>query len=185
GEVELDGVSLLWFEPALEMRGLRVSPEQGSLSLRRARASFSFEGVRGFSLRRVVLEGGSVRLQPSLQKMMSEILARTRTRPAAGQPAPFPRIEVRDVAIELSSSTLGRLPLGVVDLVVEAGEHGAPSLTGRLVPSLASLADRGTQPQRTVITLAGKQAFPGTFEVRAWAAHVPLATEAVPGGTPV
>ncbi len=180
-ELTIERARLAWFEPGIDLEGVRIGRNGEWLDLTSARANFALLADRGPRLHAVELRGGRVRLSrtflDALRGDASEIeapksLARTTNM--------FPSVRIEDVGIELETTHFGVLPLGRIDTLLRADDRGRPELWGRIVPSLAaSAAESG------VIFLHGKMRDDVTFEVRASATHLPLGTDYLPAGSDI
>jgi hypothetical protein len=98
--------------------------------------------------------------------------------PGVRHTAGIPSITIRGVELHIDTKRLGSLPLGTVDVAVRTVPAGGPVLTGRLVPSLSSAPGASGE-----IVLSGQESEPGTFDLSASAAGVPISTDVLPKGT--
>lgn len=178
-ELSIREARLSWFEPAIDLRGVRIGRDGEWLDLESARASFAFLGSRGPRVDEVEIHGGHVRISRTLLDALQE---KNRDIEPASRLAMHdtlvPSVRIEDVGIELETTHFGVLPLGRIDTLLRPDERGRPELWGRIVPSLAaSAAESG------VVFLHGKMRDDVTFEVRAAATHLPIGTDYLPAGS--
>lgn len=133
----LEHVALAWFEPGLELRGLRLTtggaPGTPDLELRHLHLTFSprlerLDGVR--------VEGGRVLLGARLFDAWNRLANQRAERAGQGPPATPPAGSVRGLEVALELYDGKHFELGAVDLCARPGPDGGIELAGRLAPSL-------------------------------------------------
>ena len=180
-EIALRHVSLRWFRSTVVVEGLELGSQGEMLRIERASLGFEISLAESPRLRRIDSEGGRVRISPAFLDRIGGIADRFPPRdPDAPRTALIPSITVRGMHVDIDTLRFGRLPIGRVDLAVHEVEGGTPVLAGRLVPSLASATGGSGE-----IVLAGQESRPGTFDVTASAAGLPISTEVLPEGTEI
>lgn len=179
--IDVGHVSLRWFRPTIVLEDLKLGPDGEMLLLDRASVGLDPLARGGPRLRRIDSEGGHVRLSPALFERIGRIADQFPARaPNAPRTAAIPSITIHGLHVDVDTPRFGRLPLGNVDVAVHEIEGGTPVLTGRLVPSLSSSPGGSGE-----IVLAGQESKPGTFDVTAFAAGVPISTDYLPEGTEI
>jgi hypothetical protein len=178
-DLYIEHASLGWFLPAVQLRGTRLGEGGDMVRLAEVRLSVDLSAGGGLRVSRVDVSGGHVRLSQDLFDRLRTWADSLPPRlPGARHTAAVPSITVRNVELDLDTKRLGRLPLGTVDVAVRIVPSGGPVLTGRLVPSLSSAPGGSGE-----IVLAGQESEPGSFDVSASAAGVPISTVYLPEGT--
>jgi len=179
GDLRIEHVSLSWFLPQVTLRGVELGEEGGTVRLEESKVAFDLLRKGGPRLRRVDVRGGRVRLSHGLSERLRALVDALPPRdPGARHTAEIPSITLRGVEVELETQRFHRLPLGIVDVAVRAVPDGGPVLTGRLVPSLSSAPGGSGE-----IVLAGQESEPGSFDVSASAAGIPISADFLPQGT--
>ena len=179
--IEVGHVSLRLFRSTVVVEGLKLGPQGDMLLLERASVGFDPFAHGGPRVRRIDSEGGHVRLSPALFERIGRIAEQFPARaPGAPRTAAIPSITLRGLHVDVDTPRFGRLPIGNVDVAVHEVEGGTPVLTGRLLPSLSSSPGGSGE-----IVLAGQESKPGTFDINARAAGVPISTDYLPEGTEV
>jgi hypothetical protein len=179
--IDVGHVSLRWFRPTIVLEDLKLGEEGEMLLLERASIGLDPLARRGPRIRRIDSEGGHVRLSPAFFERIGQIAERFPPRaPNAPRTAAIPSITVHGLHVDVDTPRFGRLPIGNVDVAVHEVENGTPVLAGRLVPSLSSSPGASGE-----IVLEGQESKPGSFDVNAFAAGVPISTDYLPEGTEI
>ena len=186
-DVRVGSVRLAWFDPALEIDDLSLGANAELARLARVRVQFAFTTEHGFSIERVDARGGHVRIAPALKTALDGFSREFATAPAPGaepgKVASGPLLTVRGIELDWETKRWGRLPIGRVDLDLTLDAATGPRLDGRLLPWLAPLPSAYGTGDGGVVTLRGRPAGDGAFDVRAAASGVPLSTVSIPPGT--
>lgn len=174
-DLRLESAGLDAFAPALELRGLELGDERGSLRLEQLRLRVGWRA--GLSLERIDLTGGHLRLSDALVERLQRSLT---ARPSASGDAPSARtpriVVVRGLELEYLHPRWGALGIGRVDALSREDEKGTPRIEGRVSPTLTA-APRAFAPH---VFLAGQRGADGVFEVLASCAGMPLDALAIP-----
>ncbi|MBL8860238.1 MAG: hypothetical protein JNL28_17145 [Planctomycetes bacterium] len=181
GELTIHEARLRWFEPALELDGVRIGNSGEWFDAEMVRASFAFFGQGGARFDGLELRGGRVRLSRTILDALQpggEGLE-TGSKLVTEQRA-LPTVRIEDLDIELDTEHFGVIPIGRINALLRPDDRGRPELWGRIVPSLASSAAESGE-----IYLHGKMRDEITFEVRAAASHLPIGTDYLPAGTDI
>jgi hypothetical protein len=179
--IDVGHIHLRLFRSTVVVEGLKLGPEGEMVRLDRASVGLDLFAHGGPRVRRIDSEGGHVRLSPALFERIGKIAEQFPARaPGAPRTAAIPSITVRGLHVDVDTLRFGRLPIGSVDVAVHEVEGGTPVLTGRLLPSLSSSPGGSGE-----IVLNGQESKPGTFDVNASAAGVPISTDYLPEGTEV
>jgi hypothetical protein len=181
-EVRIDVLRLSWLRPRLEIEGLVVGPEGAAIHVERAVLDFDLVGPDAPRLVRARVAGGGFEASRQLLAAWQSLEpVRTATEGATLAdidlaPGMLPEIEVSDLEVGLRSETLGRVPLGRLDLLVSADAEGRPVATGRLDPSAAL----GGGQRGSAVHLRGLRAKDGALELRGTARELRLRAEELP-----
>jgi AsmA-like protein len=182
GQLEIEGTSLDWFGPSLELRGVSLGAGGRLLHLERVRVTFDVFPFDRIGPRRIDLEGGRARLSQELLDAILALQASAAPAPSLEgpppKPTPLPRITVRDVRADLSHPQWGDIPLGLVDLICASDEQGRPRLEGRLMPSLAPYVT-----PEAAIYVGGQEDEPGLFSVHLSTEGMAIGADSLPAGT--
>lgn len=177
GDLAIEEAELRWFAMAVDLEGVTLGAGGDTLRLDEVRVTLAPLWRR--DPLRVEARDGHLILSPAfLNGLRGLTYGADRERSFASSLAPsVPTVQIEDLHVDLLTDSWGELPLGRVDLFLRSGEFG-PSLTGRLIPTLAA---RTAGPGE--VYLEGRTIEAGRYEVRAQAIDLPLSTEWVPETT--
>ncbi|HEX6884813.1 MAG TPA: AsmA-like C-terminal region-containing protein [Planctomycetota bacterium] len=167
--LSLDHAALRWFEPGLELVGLRLEGPKdaapSALELHRVHLVLS---PRLDAVRWVSIEGGRMLLGPRLFDDWNRLATRT-SEPGARGDGHMPLVTARDFELGLELFDGSSFELGRLALAARADADGTVELAGRLEPSLG-----GALVAPEAIRLSGVLSDEG---VQVWSAARALALE--------
>lgn len=175
-EVRIETLRLSWLRPRLELEGVEVGPAGATVRIDAATLDFDLIGPGSPRLLRAKVDGGGLDLSRKLLAAWQLERAAGDMRSMRTPGALLPEIELRDVELALSTETLGRVPLGRVQVLLRADGEGRPQLWGRLDPSPAL----GGGARGAAVFLRGEAAGDDAFDVRATATALRLRAEELP-----
>ncbi|HED65172.1 MAG TPA: hypothetical protein ENJ09_06405 [Planctomycetes bacterium] len=174
--LEVDAVRLRWFEPGVDLSGIRLNDEDGENLLRLDRVHLALHPSTNAPIDHVRVEGGWVRISTALVESLdrfAEEWAGEETDSDSGR-AKLPSILVTDFRTEIDLELPGEssiVRVGSVDLEATPSASGYLQIQGRLTPDLSGAVD-GTG----AIRVLGQQNADGSFLVRAVADALNLET---------
>lgn len=175
-EVRIEALRLSWLRPRLELEGVEVGPAGATVRIDAATLDFDLIGPGSPRLLRARVDGGGLDLSRKLLVAWRPERAAGDMRAMRTPGALLPEIELRDVELALSTETLGRVPLGRVQVLLRADGEGRPQLWGRLDPSPAL----GGGARGAAVFLRGELSGDDAFDVRATATALRLRAEELP-----
>jgi hypothetical protein len=170
-------VRLAWFDCALEIEDLDLGLERDAVELESVRIVLRAGPRLLPRLALIEVQGGRVVLGRELEARIASVAAREAGAGAGRAPA----LVLRDVGFELSQPTFGRVPIGRVNAAFQSDAQGRRSLSGHLLPGLATgVADerRGHVP----LYLSGTEPAPGEFALQINADGSPFDVQDLPQG---
>jgi hypothetical protein len=173
--LEVGAVRLRWFEPGIELQGLRLRTvgedgraDEDLLHVRRLHVSLG-ASWRDQPLRRLHVDGGKIRVSEGLLDALNRFAESWRDREETPAVTPPPFV-ITGFEVELELPDEGIVEVGTVDLRAVPRAEGGFELTGELTPTLA-----GAVTERAPIHVRGRQDESGVF-LRATADGIPLRT---------
>lgn len=170
-DVRLERAELDVFAPAIELFGLALGDESGSVELDALRLELAWNARP--TLERVSLRGGRVRLSDRLVERLQRT-GEARAGPTSSGAAPQ-IVLVEGLALEYLHPRLGPLAIGLIDALARPDERGAPRIEGRVLPHFAASSARTPH-----VFLAGARAADGAFELVASCGALNLDSRALP-----
>lgn len=178
GALSIARTDLSWASRTATLRGLTFGPEGEGLFLEELRVLLGWSPRRGLHLRRVVADGGRLRVSQALVNDLEDLVGSEEELPDSSElEGSFPAFAVRNLHVSVETPDWGDLPVGVLEASLQPGEGGRPELRGRLVP-------RPEQGTGGVLVLSGRLEDGGALHVDGVARDLVLGIEMLPEGLP-
>jgi len=167
-----------WFAPALELEGLSIGDESGSLTLEHVRVRLA--GFTALRPERVDIDGGRLRLSDQLVERVQALASRPGSSgpdsgPDSGAESAPPSVVVERLALSYLHPVWGELEIGRVDALSRAVGASA-RIEGRVTPGFSN--SRGAAAAQ--IFLAGERDPQGVYEILAACAGLQVDASALP-----
>lgn len=173
-DARIASVRLDWFAPAVEIEGVELGDESGSLELERVRVRLA--GFTALRAERIDVDGGRLRLSDQLVERVQALAARPGADGSESDSgAAPPSVVVERLALSYLHPVWGEIEVGRVDALSRAVGASA-RIEGRVTPGFTNT--RGAASAQ--IFLAGERDPQGVYEIVAACAGLPVDASALP-----